>query len=432
MFIHIKAKILLIIFHCIGIVSAYAQLYKPLETSDSLKKRVDIEIFQNSVNKYLFTLKKEVNKNTYIKMNKNSILFSKDFINQIEANQFIYDKRIVGLVQCILTEICISNNLDLNAFQIMVSKNNSLNAFCLPYGTIVLHLGVFNWLQNEDQVASVLSHEISHYLLRHSIVSQVKIMEDDKIKKKTREVLNSRYGITERALELYRSILYENGEASRRNELQADSLGYLLYKNTKYNILDYKIAMSRMELFDTVKIASLKISTISQILGIEGVDLSPYLFSDVDYSRFDYYVDDKSINTSLLSSHPETRIRIDYLESLFPELNQNNSSLASELYKEISYLAIMEQAPILFYGKAYGDCLYLCMLHIQNGFQTDYHILLISKCLKEIYLARKSYTLSKYIDGLDSKILDVTYYRFLKILWELNIEEFKLLVDFYS
>ena len=57
MFIHIKAKILLIIFHCIGIVSAYAQLYKPLETSDSLKKRVDIEIFQNSVNKYLFTLK---------------------------------------------------------------------------------------------------------------------------------------------------------------------------------------------------------------------------------------------------------------------------------------------------------------------------------------------------------------------------------------
>ncbi|MBK6823032.1 MAG: M48 family metalloprotease [Saprospiraceae bacterium] len=314
----------------------------------------------------------------------------------------------------------------------MVSKNHSLNAFCLPYGTIVLHLGVFHWLQNEDQVASVLCHEVAHYLLKHSIVSQIRTVEDNKIQKQTRKVLNSGYGKTEKALTLYRSFLYENSELSRRNELQADSLGYILYKNTNYNSHDYKIAMSRMELYDTVKIDSLKISTLSQLFGIEGVEINPYLFSNVEYSKIDFYVEDKLINKDSLLSHPQVKIRINYLESLFPELKQNSSNLVSELYKEISYKAFMEQAPNLFNSKYYGDCLYLCMLHIQNEFQSEYHKVWMSKCLKEIYLARKSYTLSKYIDGLDPKVQNIAYYRFLKILWELNIDELKLLVDYYS
>ena len=46
-------------------------------------------------------------------------------------------------------------------------KNNAKNAFCLPGGKVVVYTGILQVAKNDDQLATVISHEIAHALARH-------------------------------------------------------------------------------------------------------------------------------------------------------------------------------------------------------------------------------------------------------------------------
>lgn len=46
-------------------------------------------------------------------------------------------------------------------------KNDQKNAFCLPGGKVVVYSGILSVAKNDDQLATVMSHEIAHALARH-------------------------------------------------------------------------------------------------------------------------------------------------------------------------------------------------------------------------------------------------------------------------
>ncbi|MFV0564244.1 MAG: M48 family metalloprotease [Flavobacteriaceae bacterium] len=50
----------------------------------------------------------------------------------------------------------------------LLSDPNTINAFALPGGQIFITYALFSKLENEDQLAGVLGHEIGHVLGRHS------------------------------------------------------------------------------------------------------------------------------------------------------------------------------------------------------------------------------------------------------------------------
>jgi len=45
--------------------------------------------------------------------------------------------------------------------------NKEKNAFCLPGGKVVVYTGILKVAKNDDQLATVMSHEIAHALARH-------------------------------------------------------------------------------------------------------------------------------------------------------------------------------------------------------------------------------------------------------------------------
>ncbi len=49
-----------------------------------------------------------------------------------------------------------------------VVRNNVLSAWVYPYGTIAVNSGLLASMENEAQLASILAHELSHFLQRHS------------------------------------------------------------------------------------------------------------------------------------------------------------------------------------------------------------------------------------------------------------------------
>jgi predicted Zn-dependent protease len=53
------------------------------------------------------------------------------------------------------------------AWQVLLGKDRSINAFALPGGWLGLHLGLVSVTTNRDELASVLAHELSHVTQRH-------------------------------------------------------------------------------------------------------------------------------------------------------------------------------------------------------------------------------------------------------------------------
>lgn len=53
-------------------------------------------------------------------------------------------------------------------WEVNVLQSDQINAFCLPGGKIAVFTGLFRLVQNDDQLATVLSHEIAHALAHHA------------------------------------------------------------------------------------------------------------------------------------------------------------------------------------------------------------------------------------------------------------------------
>ena len=53
------------------------------------------------------------------------------------------------------------------AWEVLLGKDRSINAFALPGGWLGLHLGLISVTTSADEIASVLAHELSHVTQRH-------------------------------------------------------------------------------------------------------------------------------------------------------------------------------------------------------------------------------------------------------------------------
>lgn len=54
------------------------------------------------------------------------------------------------------------------SFQVKIIKNPLLNAFAYPNGVIYVHTGILSKMENEAQLATLLGHEMTHVIHRHT------------------------------------------------------------------------------------------------------------------------------------------------------------------------------------------------------------------------------------------------------------------------
>jgi len=112
----------------------------------------------------------------------------------------------------------------------LLADPNTINAFALPGGQIFITYALFSKLQNEDQLAGVVGHEIGHVVGRHSA---------DRMSKQglTEGLLN---GVavaidpnTAQGAAAIASII--NMKYGREDELESDDLGIRFMINAGYN-----------------------------------------------------------------------------------------------------------------------------------------------------------------------------------------------------
>ncbi|HEY8537981.1 MAG TPA: M48 family metallopeptidase, partial [Steroidobacteraceae bacterium] len=59
-------------------------------------------------------------------------------------------------------------------YRFHVAKNDTINAFAVPGGIIVVHTGLISATRRPEELAGVLAHEVQHVELRHSLQAMIK------------------------------------------------------------------------------------------------------------------------------------------------------------------------------------------------------------------------------------------------------------------
>lgn len=425
----------LFIYFFIHSVSS-AQVYIPIDTADSNLRTELSDSYKPVFERFNSSIKAQ-----YSGKKRTEILnifeeIQKDFIEEIEEGYFTFDERFQNVANSILEELKSKNPEIPRDLKILVSKHGTVNGYCMADGTLVINMGCFKFLENEDQVAGIVAHEIAHNTLEHitkSIDRSVELNHSDAQKGKIKSIKKRKIGRNEEAFELMRSIMYEEGSLRRNREKEADSLGFKFYTKTKYNDQEFLNAFKLMQRYDTIKPAGVLAETYQKYFDIPTQVFKDEWLKMEDFSAYDYEKFIEKINKDSIASHPEFVERIAYMQKIYPELeNLGEPVPPDDKFKELENLAKMEEVPNLYFLKQYGLAIYFSLYYLQSGKDETFYKYWLGKNFEKIYEGRLSYKVNRYLDTVSPKDQSESYMQFLNFMWNLNVDEIKAIADFYS
>ncbi len=91
------------------------------------------------------------------------------FTKMKTSSKVSQDQKAQRYVRCVANAIVneLPEQWRKQAWEVVVFDDNSANAFALPGGKIGVHTGLLKVATNQDQLATVIGHEVAHVLSRH-------------------------------------------------------------------------------------------------------------------------------------------------------------------------------------------------------------------------------------------------------------------------
>jgi predicted Zn-dependent protease len=154
----------------------------------------------------------------------------------LEHERISRDPKLNAIVQRVGRKIAAAAKQPNYKWQFYVIDKDELNAFCLPGGKVFVYTGLFRAVENEDQLAVVIGHEVAHAIARHG-AERVSMMQLGRMGKsiaagaigggKYANIINQAYGVGE-GVGLVLPF-------SRKFEYEADEIGLYLMSQAGYN-----------------------------------------------------------------------------------------------------------------------------------------------------------------------------------------------------
>jgi Zn-dependent protease with chaperone function len=419
----------------IYITNIYAQRVQQADTMGAAYAKVLTKEYALHNEVFLANLKNETDDKKLLKYCQTNFKDVFEALHErIKDRQMANIPEATAALEKMVTEIQSFNTEVPKDIRIILVRDNIPNAFTLGDNTLFVNIGLFYYLQNEDEIAGVLAHEIGHLLSKHSIKSlKYSFQKDSESALDLKSILNNKYKKADIALNTLKDILYSGGKNARLFEMQADSIGYLLLKNTHFHPQAFTDALSTTDRYDTIRPDGLLIETYKRFFDLPNQTFKEAWMRKEDFTLYNYNAFTEKLDKDSMLSHPTGKQRVEHLEQIFPELKLKNAAKApTETYKRIKKIAEMERIPNLYVQEMYGEAVYLSLLYLQEQPNDHFYREWLGKSFNKVYEARKEYKLNKYLDQISPKDQSESYIQFLSFMWNLKLDELKNIAEFYN
>lgn len=230
-----------------------------------------------------------------------------------------------------------------------VVRSNVVNAYSTDQGILIFTTGLLAHLENEAQLAFIVAHEIAHYIQKHSRKQYIVYKDFYSINGDYR-----RYS--------YLDALNKLSLFSKEQELEADSIGAVLYLNTNYDPVEIENSLFMLQYghlpFDDVAFDLNFLATNELIIPNS---LLPDTVTSFD-TNFDYNDD--------YSTHPNIQKRIEAARVVWNQAGSKDFELFKVLpesqFKELQNLVRFESISIDLAERYYGDALYSTYIMLKS------------------------------------------------------------------
>ncbi|MFC3160260.1 Peptidase family M48 [Chryseobacterium arachidis] len=415
-------------------VISFGQIYKPMDTADYAQRKDFLRNFATNNENLIKKSKTDYSGKRGNELSKIYKEFEKDFEKKVKEKDFVFNSVFDAKVTSLIERLRKNNPQIPQNLKILIAKDNTPNAYCFADGTFVINMGLFNWLNNDDQLAAVISHELGHKISEHTLKVFLNIIDQDQMDRVVVQTIKSnKENRNQRAFDVLKNRIYRKGAENRKQEMQADSLGYVVFKNSDFKKAEFINTLKRLEDFDTISPRELKVETYKKYFNLPKQEFKDKWLKKEDFSLYNYNNFKEKLDKDSLKSHPEITLRINHLKKLFPELKTEAADeKASESYAALEKIARMETLPNFYHSEDYGVGIYVSLQFLQDNEEEKYYKSWLGKCFTKIYEARKNYNLNRYLDRVDPKNQSESYQQFLNFMWNLSLDEIKNIAEYYQ
>ena len=127
-------------------------------------------------------------------------------------------------------------------YSVTLIKENEINAFAVPGGPMYVNTGLMQLATTDDELASVLAHEVSHIVKRHSAQQ----LSDAAVKQGVAGILFGRSSADVRTV-VGLTLDLKDREFSRGDEAQSDEYGFKYLVAAGYNVRGMASMFTKMQ-----------------------------------------------------------------------------------------------------------------------------------------------------------------------------------------
>jgi hypothetical protein len=267
-------------------------------------------------------------------------------------------------------------NPEATRVKVILVANPTANAYSIGEGTVVVYTGLLAGLENEDQLAFVLCHEIAHYLLEHptkGLERDILSTHNKAFKEKIKAANSEEFNKNEHLENIIKTVFFRSRYHSRDYERQADSLAYRLFLKTAWSAGQVSRMMEVFEFIDE----PLRDSTLN-LSAQFGCDQYPFQKQWLNKGAGSVWSDAKSIRKAAeksvqdsLSTHPDWKNRLAWILEMAGSQSAGapTSNVASPSYATIRFLSVLECINAWYHRGRYDRALFYASLY-QHTYKT--------------------------------------------------------------
>ena len=81
----------------------------------------------------------------------------------------VKDRKVVLPILQMFDQLCSANGIKSSTIKIHVVENNEINAFAMPGRHLVVHTGLIDFVDHQEEITGVIAHEIAHIESGHVV-----------------------------------------------------------------------------------------------------------------------------------------------------------------------------------------------------------------------------------------------------------------------